>query len=107
MAAITDPQYIRFVNEVIRPMAELLRRLDVVNEDGKDTYFAQIAGLVSGNVADDTVEDGREAEGISRLTKGDIDNFITQMGTISTFFSNAGVRDVIRKPTVRPLIQLA
>jgi len=77
MAAITNPQYIKFVNEAVRPLAELLRKLDVVNEDAKDTYFAQISALVSGNVAGDAIDDGRDAEGISRLTKGDVDNFIT------------------------------
>ena len=107
MVDVTDAQVIKFVNEFIRPHAERLRNLDVFNEDGNDAYFAQISALLASNVDTDKIADGREAEGISRLTVGDVKNFITQVGTISTFFGNAGVRDVIRKPTVRPLTQVS
>jgi hypothetical protein len=107
MTDITYPQVIAFSNQVVRPLAELLRRLDILNEDSKDTYAAQIMNLIAANLDGDLIEDGRADEGISRLTKKDLVDFMEVVQTVSTFFGNASTRDIVRKPTVRPLIQLA
>lgn len=104
MAQITDAQAIRFVNEVIRPMAEAVEALDANVQIAADRYVAEFAPLVSGNVAADTIEDGRAAEGVSRMTLGDVQNFATQMAALRTLFDQVGVRDVIRKPGVRRII---
>lgn len=104
MAQITDSQVIAFVNGTVRPLAETIRLLDANNEDAIAQYFSKISPIVSSNVATDTIEDGRDAEGVSRLTLGDIQNFITLLSDMKTKFDGAGVRDTIRKPTVRQLL---
>ena len=100
---ITDPQVIAFLNSEIRPVAEKLVRLNVVLDDIIQSWFQVISGAISGNASDDVIEDGREGEGISRITKADLSNFITQLLTIQAQFDGGGVMDVISKPTVRSL----
>ena len=68
MAEITNAEAIGFVNDQIRPVAERLRDLEAILENmqgmwfggGLSTYFSS---------ADDTVEDGREGQGVSRLIR--------------------------------------
>lgn len=101
MADITDPQAVRFVDEIIRPLAEAFEALDANAQIAKDRYTSEFAPLVSGNTGTDAIDDGRAAEGVSRLTLADIQNFATQVNAFVAQMDNAGVRDVIRKPGVR------
>ena len=103
MAAITNEEAIRFCNEQIRPVAERLRNLEPVLQDIQTMWFGGELSthFTSGS---DTVEDGREEEGVSRLTAENITNLMTQIGTIVTQFAGEGVMDVIRKPCVRGLV---
>ncbi len=102
MAAIDNAEAIRFCNEQIRPICETLRNLEPVLQDIQGQWFG--GGLSSHfGTGGDTVEDGREGQGVSRLTAADITNVLTQVGTIVTQFAGGGVMDVIRKPCVRPM----
>lgn len=101
MADITNPEAVRFVNEVIRPLAEAFEALDANAQIAKDRYTSTFAPLVSGNAGTDAVDDGRTAEGVSRLTLADVQNFATQVNTFVAQMDQSGVRDVIRKPGVR------
>jgi len=102
MADVTDPEAIRFCNEVVRPIAERLRDLDAVVADAMGEWFGGI-NTVIGSSGDDDIADGREGEGVSRLTAADVAGLFGQAGTIATQFGGAGVMDVIRKPCVRRL----
>jgi hypothetical protein len=101
VADITDPQVIKFVNEAIRPISELLEKLDITAGSIIDRYWAQISELITANQNEDLIDDGREAEGISRLTKADLINTLSLLELIINAFDATGRRDVIRKPTVR------
>ena len=98
--AITDPEAIAFVNEYIRPMCETLRYM---NARGAD--WATKWGEISSKFPNDTsaVEDGREAEGISRLTGADINAVSTVFGTLLTIM-DAAAQTVLAKPCVRPVL---
>ena len=100
MAEITDAEAIRFVNEQIRPLAEELRNLNAMLKNAKGVW---VGGGLSGLFANaaDKVEDGREGQGVSRLTAGDVTALIDELSTIITQFGGPGVMDVIRKPCVR------
>ena len=100
MAAITDAEAIRFVNEQIRPLAEELRNLNSMLNNAKGIWVGGGLNSLFTNAAD-TIEDGREGQGVSRLTAGDVTALIAELSTIITQFGGAGVMDVIRKPTVR------
>lgn len=100
MAYVTNAQAIRFCDERIRPLAERMARLNVMLDETIAEYF-QLQSYF-GN-ADDSVADHREAQGVSRITAGDVVNLITQALTIQAQFDGAGVMDVIRKPTVRKI----
>lgn len=95
MAQINNPEAIRFVNEVLRPLCEEARafriRIAALSTEwflGKNDLFA---------VPVDTVEDGRRTEGISRLTAGDVTNAVAQL---LNWNPNS---EIIQKPCVRKL----
>lgn len=101
MAQITDPEAIRFCNEVVRPLAEEARafsiRLAAMRSEwygGKNNVFG---------TSGDTVEDGREAEGVSRLTAGDVTNLIAQLIAVAPGETGAFNAEIIQKPCVRML----
>ncbi len=99
--AITDPEAVKFVNEYIRPMCETIRYMKARGDD-----FAVKWSQISAEFPLDPteiVEDGREAEGISRLSGADINSvaavFSALLGDIDLTASS-----VIAKPCVRPLL---
>lgn len=96
---MNDPEAIRFVNEKIRPLAEKLEALSAELGvfrtqwfGGLNTHFAN---------AGEPVEDGREAEGTSRLTCGDVTNFVTQAFKTAPGEPGEWNAEIINKPTVR------
>lgn len=99
---ITDPQAIRFTNEVIRVKAEQVRALKAEIDSAMAAWFGGINSLIP-NSAEEALDDGRESEGVSRLTGADINALVTQLAGIQTALNAAGVADVISKPCVRPL----
>jgi len=66
------------------------------------TWFGGLNSVI-GNSADDNLIDGRESEGVSRLTGADVANLMTQLIAFQTQLNQAGVSDVISKPCVRTL----
>lgn len=69
---ITDPRAIKYANEVLRPLAEKLRD---VNEDiaRAEQHWTDEVGALCPNTSD-VLEDGRDAEGVSRLTGAEINS---------------------------------
>lgn len=102
MADITDPVYLKFVNERLRPMCERLRDIDLEIQDILTAWNGWVKQTVTANVASDPVADGRDAEGVTRLTKNDVkvavDVFVLVEAAISSLATN---RDEINYPTVR------
>lgn len=98
--SITGPEEIKFVNEYIRPMCENIRYMKARGDD----FALKWAGL-SGGFPNDTsaVEDGRDAEGISRLTGADINAVAIVFNTLLGDIDSAA-EAVIAKPCVRPLL---
>jgi hypothetical protein len=96
-----DPQAISYCNNIIRPLAEQMRGLKARIDSGLVTWFAEVDALVPNDTS--PLADGREAEGVSRLTGADITNFVTQMAAYQTALNVAGVANVISKPCVRSL----
>ena len=99
---ITNTEAIRFTNEVIRVKAEQLRGLKAEIDALMAAWFGGINTLIP-NDAGEALEDGREAEGVSRLTGADINALVTQLAGIQTALNAGGVADVISKPCVRTL----
>lgn len=100
--AITDPEAIKFVNEYIRPMSEQIRYMGARGSD-----FAQKWALLAAdfpNDAAETLEDGRDAEGISRLTGADINASATVFLTLLAAIGTPEAQSAISKPCVRPLL---
>lgn len=97
---MNDPQGIRFVNEVVRPLAEQLRANKVKLEAIKVEWENGVSDLFSKG---GDIEDGREAEGVSRLTCDDVNNFMAQVLKIALGGAAALDEAIIAKPCVRAL----
>jgi hypothetical protein len=100
--AITNPQAIRFSNEQIRPMAEKIRGMKAEIDALMVDWFGGTNALFPNDNAE-MVEDGREAEGVSRLDGEDIVGLVTVISDLQTRLNQAGYADRIAKPCVRPL----
>ena len=102
MADINDPQAIKFCNETIRPMCELFRATYYKDKAALNVWWG---GGVSELFPNDLspVLDGREGEGVSRLTGADVNSVVTQLAAFATALEQSGVLDVISKPCVRTL----
>ena len=98
--AITDPEAIKFVNEYIRPMCEQIRSS---NAKGAD-FAIKWAGISAGfpNDAAEMLEDGREDEGISRLTGADI-NAVAPKGDDGKPMYKVSVNDLVIKAVAMAL----
>ena len=98
--SITGPEEIKFVNEYIRPMCENIRFMKARGDD----FALKWAGISAGFPNDTSVvEDGRDAEGISRLTGADI-NAVAAVFDALLMDIDSSSEAVIAKPCVRPLL---
>ena len=99
---ITDPQAIRFCNEVVRPKAETIRALKAEVDAAMLSWYGGMNTLIP-NQAGEAVGDGREAEGVSRLSGADVNSFMALLANLQTRLSQTGVADVMQRPCVRVL----
>lgn len=99
--AITSTEAIKFSNEQVRPLSEKMRNL----------YYelkSMVADWNNGDSANfpvddqDMLEDGREVNGVSRLSGNDVNLFISQAQAYIAQIEGAGVLNVVSKPCVRP-----
>ncbi len=100
--AITNAEAIVFTNEIIRPTAQKIRALKAELDSHILKWYGGLGALFTGDLSG-LVEDGRESEGVSRLTGNDIVGLANQMVALQTLLNTAGVMDVISKPCVTPL----
>jgi hypothetical protein len=103
MTDITDPVVVKFTNEHLRPLAETVRDLKVQLDEAAAVWTDQVSPLLSAHTNGDPLADGREAEGVSRLTKADLTAFVGVAGQLITALNVSGVMNTVRKPTVRVL----
>lgn len=99
---ITDTVSIRFVNEQLRPIAEKMRATKIELKQA----FADWQQKIAASVPDDNkemLEDGREAEGVTRLSGTDINAFINVLTKYNTVGDEIGLDEVVNKLCVRPL----
>ena len=102
MADITNPEAIRFINEVARPTAEKMRAMKAEIDSALVSWNAGIGSII-GTSAADKILDGREAEGVSRATAGDVAALGGQLIVYQTAMNVPGVAEIISKLCVRSL----
>jgi hypothetical protein len=97
VANITDARVIRFVNEQVRPLAEEARALKARIGSLTTDWFGGL-NLVVLNTPD-LIADGRDAEGVSRLTGADVNSAVSNL-----IAAHDAINDqIVAKPCVRPL----
>lgn len=100
--AITNPEAIRFSNEVVRPMAERMRDL-IIDLEAIGPEVDRLLPSIP-NDPTEIVEDGREAEGVSRLNGAQI-NALAQVRAAVLALADAQTRSLISSACVRPPIR--
>ena len=80
--AIEDPRAIKFSNEQVRPLAESFRALKARVDAALVTWYGGVNALFPNDST--ALSDGREAEGVSRLTGADVNSLA---GVLATFQS--------------------
>ena len=106
MMAITDPRVITFVNEQLRPLAERTRAVQAEIETTLAYAQAEVVALIQSAAERSPLEDGREAEGVSRLTREDLLLALDLLNDIATEVrqpENAEALQAMFKACVRPL----
>jgi hypothetical protein len=97
MPDVTDPEAIRFVSEQIRPLCEAARALNVRIDAMTTAWFA---GLNADFPNDSSaVDDGREDEGVSRLTGANVNSAVGNLIAMKA----ASNSEILSLPCVRPL----
>lgn len=71
--AITDPRAIKFCNEFVRPLSERIRDLFEDVARGNQVWADEIAALIP-NDANEILQDGRTAEGVTILDGSEINS---------------------------------
>lgn len=99
VAQITDTTAIKYLNEEVRPWCESVRALNVEGDAMVVKWYAGMNTTI-GNTAD-VIEDGRDAEGVSRITGADVHSVMSAVIDLQTAL--AAYDQIISKPTVRPI----
>lgn len=101
--SITDPQAILACNEGLRPLCERIRSLHADINAFRAKYDGQFGALFYGHNAE-PIEDGREAEGASRLIGNDMLAFVQLiLYDLKATLDNPGNAATIAKPC-RPIL---
>ena len=102
--AINNPEAILFCNEVVRPLCERIKALKADIDAARMAYDGGIGDYFF-NFGGEDVDDGREAEGISRLVGNDVLAFVDRvLYQIKAEIEENSGEVVIGKPCVRTLI---
>lgn len=96
---MNNPEAIRFVNETVRPLAEKIRALKAELNAARVTWYSGMNANF--NKGTELVEDGRDAEGVSRLACDDVINFMSQAIKTAEAEASAWNDQVVSKPCVR------
>ena len=98
--AITNPEAVAFTNEAVRVLAEKLHAVKNDIDSAMARWHGGLGAVFTGDLAG-VVADGREAEGVSRLTGNDVTLLIGRLEAIQQLLDAAGVPGIISKPRVR------
>lgn len=101
MPEINNPEIVRFTNEVIRPLAEELRAI-VVKLDAAQDAVDRLLPMIPNDTS--IINDGRASEGVSQLVGAEIHAMAAIRDQILVLSNQPGVRALISKTSVRPLI---
>ena len=98
--AITNPEAVAFTNEAVRPLAERVHAIKNDIDSAMARWHGGLGAVFVGDLAG-VVEDGREDEGVSRLTGNDVTLLIGRLEAIQQLLDAAGVPGIVSKPRVR------
>jgi len=93
--AVSDAEAVRFANEWARPMAEEARAFSIRVTAMETVWFGGVNAKFA--KAADSLDDKRDADGVSRLTSGDVTTLVANLIAARNALDPA----VVSKPCVR------
>jgi hypothetical protein len=104
MPELDNPQLRTFCNEVLRPAADAMARLDLIAPGIAAEYNQKLLGtVIDSGGSSNLVADGSAVDGRTRVAGGDVYNLITLIAAFRTFIDASGRRDVLAKWQVNGL----
>jgi hypothetical protein len=99
MADITNAEAVQYVNDRLHRRSEQIRAMLFILQDDR----AKWNGGISANIPNDTsvVDDGREAEGVTRLTGADVNLIMARCASLLAVLEAQYAMDCIYKACVR------
>lgn len=97
MADITNPEAVRFCNEVIRPLANAIYAAYKKCREGRDEFVANNMGSLLPDTAD-LVVDGSATDGRHPITGEDVNNIVTLANELLTNYeadTNAKLNELL------------
>lgn len=104
MPELTNAQLVAFSNEVLRPIADAIARIDAIAPGIRAEYDAKGLGtIIEAGGPTEMIADGSAADGRTRVTGGDVYNIITLVDGLRTWVDASGRRAVLAKWQVNGL----
>lgn len=100
MADITDPQVVKFSNEVMRPISDAIVGLKALSDAETVTWVQTIAPALAAYADGDTIVDGSASDGRTPLSKSDLVDAIGVLAAVVAVVNLAGNEAKISKPHV-------
>ena len=104
--AFDDPRAVSYVNENLRPLCEKLRAIQAELQTSLAKYVVEIAPITAAADPADILADGREDEGVSRLSAGDVALVMGLAQALSDLVEDTANQNAVgamHKACVRPL----
>jgi hypothetical protein len=102
MASITDPIIQGFNRDYLRPLSEVCRDLLIRLSDAATEYTTNIQTPLATWATGD-VEDSQTAQGITAVSRQDMEDLIAAFNSLRTELDTAGEEALRAKFTVRPV----
>jgi len=101
---MNDPIVVRFLNERVRPLCELIRDLKYRLADGAADYTNNVQPLIAGFADAEPVDDGRPD--VNNMNCGEVRAVLTLMGGLRTTLDAVNANTTAQaKACVRGLVQ--
>ena len=100
MADITSPQVIKFCNEVLRPLCDVLVGAKALLDAETVTYTETVLPILGTHDGADVVLDGSAEDGRTPLTRSDITAAIGVLAAIQAVAEEPGNEGKLSKPHV-------
>lgn len=100
--ALDNPELVGVVNDSMRPLSESIRDVRIAVSE-MIVEWTGVSATTSGEPNGSILVDGRESQGVSRLKKSDLFDFMDIVHDLDDLLSPVPAKNTTNKPTVRKI----